>query len=118
MTRRVEEAQGLILTADLLPAETAVFAVAQHLGKIGAGGTVDRIIGDASLPEEAVPVARNALTSYFAAALMMPYDPFLVSCRETRYDIERIGRRFRTSFEQVCHRMTTLSRTPISSTFA
>lgn len=110
VTRRVEEAQGLILTADLLPAETAVFAVAQHLGRIGAGSTADRIIGDALLPEEAVPVAKNALTSYFAAALMMPYDAFLTTCRETRYDIERIGRRFRTSFEQVCHRMTTLQR--------
>lgn len=108
--RRVDATQGLILTADLLPAETAAFTVAQHLGRVGAGGTIDRILAEALLPEEAEPVARNALTSYFAAALMMPYDAFLTACRETRYDIERIGRRFRASFEQVCHRMTTLQR--------
>jgi len=108
--RRVDTAQGLILTADLLPAETAAFTVAQHLGRVGAGGTIDRILAEALLPEEAEPVARNALTSYFAAALMMPYDAFLTACRETRYDIERLGRRFRASFEQVCHRMTTMQR--------
>lgn len=108
--RRVDAAQGLILTAELLPAETAAFTVAQHLGRIGVGATIDRIVEQACLPAEAEPVARNALTSYFAAALMMPYDAFLAACKDTRYDIERIGRRFRTSFEQVCHRMTTLQR--------
>ena len=41
---------------------------------------------------------------------MMPYGPFLEGCRETRYDIERLCRRFKVSFEQVCHRMTTLQR--------
>ena len=40
----------------------------------------------------------------------MPYEAFRRACKETRYDIERIGRRFKASFEQVCHRMTTLQR--------
>ena len=110
MTRRVDAGRGEILTADTLTAETAAFTVAQHLGRLGAGETVERLIGEAGLPEEAEPVARNALTAYFAAALMMPYAPFLAACRETRYDVERIARRFRASFEQVCHRMTTLQR--------
>ncbi|MCO5091378.1 short-chain fatty acyl-CoA regulator family protein [Bosea sp. (in: a-proteobacteria)] len=109
-TRKVDADRGEILTADLLPAETAAFTVAQHLGRISAGSAIQQLIVAASLPEEAQPVARNALTAYFAAALMMPYEPFLQACKETRYDIERIGRRFRASFEQVCHRMTTLQR--------
>lgn len=50
------------------------------------------------------------LSAYFAAALIMPYEPFLRACREHRYDIDRIARRFGMSFEQVCHRMTTLQR--------
>jgi predicted transcriptional regulator len=50
------------------------------------------------------------LSAYFAAALVMPYGPFLKACRDNRYDIERLGRRFGASFEQVCHRMTTLQR--------
>ena len=44
----------------------------------------------------------------------MPYEPFFGACRDTRYDIERLGRRFRMSFEQVCHRMTTLQRPGLS----
>lgn len=110
ITRKVDIERGTILTADLLPAETAAFTVAQHLGRLAAGDAIKQLIAEALLPEEAEPVARNALTAYFAAALLMPYEPFLLACKETRYDIERIGRRFRASFEQVCHRMTTLQR--------
>jgi predicted transcriptional regulator len=40
----------------------------------------------------------------------MPYEPFLRAAREERYDVELLGHRFRTSFEQVCHRLTTLRR--------
>ncbi|MCO5090047.1 short-chain fatty acyl-CoA regulator family protein [Bosea sp. (in: a-proteobacteria)] len=110
MTRKVDADHGEILTTDLLPAETAAFTVSQHLGRLAAGNAIQQLIAEASLPEEAEPVARNALSAYFAAALMMPYEPFLQACKETRYDIERISRRFRASFEQVCHRMTTLQR--------
>jgi predicted transcriptional regulator len=40
----------------------------------------------------------------------MPYIPFLESCRSERYDIDLLAHRFRASFEQVSHRMTTLRR--------
>ena len=40
----------------------------------------------------------------------MPYRPFLEAARAERYDIELLGHRFRASFEQVCHRLTTLRR--------
>jgi predicted transcriptional regulator len=51
-----------------------------------------------------------ALANYFAGAVLMPYAPFLEACRQERYDIDVIGRRFRVGFEQVCHRFTTLRR--------
>jgi predicted transcriptional regulator len=51
-----------------------------------------------------------ALANYFAAAVLMPYGPFLKATLATRYDIELLTRRFQTSFEQVCHRLTTLRR--------
>ena len=53
---------------------------------------------------------RRALASYFAGALLMPYDEFLEAACALRYDIELLGRRFGVSFEQVCHRLTTLRR--------
>lgn len=55
-------------------------------------------------------LARRALQSYWAAALLMPYRPFARAAAELRYDIEALGARFAVSFEQVAHRLTTLQR--------
>ena len=50
------------------------------------------------------------LANYFSAALLMPYDDFVKMAKETRYDIDRLAARFEVSFEQVCHRLTTLQK--------
>lgn len=110
LARRHDVARREIVTADVLPPETALFAVAQQLGLLAAAVEIDAILEAGDLPADAPVLARNALASYFAGALVMPYAPFLAACLETRYDVERLERRFRTSFEQVCHRMTTLQR--------
>src|SRR3546814_19859531 len=55
-------------------------------------------------------LCRAHLASYFAAAVMMPYERFLQAAESLRYDVEILSRRFGASFEQVCHRLTTLHR--------
>lgn len=50
------------------------------------------------------------LANYFAAACLMPYQEFLSTAEATRYDIDRITARFAVSFEQACHRLTTMQR--------
>jgi len=50
------------------------------------------------------------LANYFAAALLMPYEMFLRTAESMGYDIDRISARFAVSFEQTCHRLTTLQR--------
>jgi predicted transcriptional regulator len=50
------------------------------------------------------------LANYFAAAFLMPYDAFLQTAESTAYDIDGISARFATSYEQTCHRLTTLQR--------
>lgn len=111
IARQMDQARRQILLSDLLLPETANFLLAQLVGQLGAEREINEIIAQADLPEGDAPaLARNVLSSYFAAALIMPYAPFLKACRDYRYDIERIGRRFGASFEQVCHRMTTLQR--------
>ncbi len=112
--RGVWRENGDIVTAELLPAESAVFAIAQHLGHLVCESEIERLLESSVLPAEASPIAREALAAYFAAALIMPYEPFYRACVDTRYDIERIGRTFKASFEQVCHRMTTLQRPGLS----
>ena len=48
------------------------------------------------------------LLNYVAAAIQMPYQPFLDLARLTGYDLNRLSAAFGVSFEQVCHRLTTL----------
>ena len=50
------------------------------------------------------------LANYFAAAYLMPYEPFLREAESMAYDIDRLAARFGVSFEQTCHRLTTLQR--------
>ncbi len=50
------------------------------------------------------------LANYFAGAVLMPYVDILAAARGTKYDVDRIAAAFSVSFEQVCHRLTTLQR--------
>lgn len=51
-----------------------------------------------------------SLTNTLAAAILMPYAAFQRMAEATGYDIARLQTRFAVSFEQVAHRLTTLSR--------
>ncbi len=53
---------------------------------------------------------RVTLANYFAGALMMPYGRFQEAAELVGYDVELLAARFGASFEQVAHRLTTLSR--------
>jgi len=111
IARRVSSDARILEISDILPPETAMFSIAHHLGLLAAQSQIEDIIAQSSLAEDDAPaLARNVLASYFAAALIMPYGPFLKACEQYRYDIERIARHFGASFEQVCHRMTTMQR--------
>lgn len=55
-------------------------------------------------------LARGALSSYFAAAMLFPYDEFLALAEARRYDIEALREHYAASFEQVAHRLVTLRR--------
>src|SRR5688572_32725617 len=41
---------------------------------------------------------------------MMPYQAFHAAAESLGYDVHVLGQRFNASFEQVCHRLTTLQR--------
>lgn len=60
--------------------------------------------------EDTGNLVRRALQSYWAAALLMPYDRFAKAAAEVRYDIEALSVRFSVSFEQAAHRLTSLQR--------
>ena len=111
IVRQFDQSRRQLLLSDLAPPETTRFLLAQQIGLLAAPREIDALIAAADLPEADAPaLARNVLSAYLASALVMPYAPFLKACRDYRYDIERLGHRFGTSFEQICHRMTTLQR--------
>jgi predicted transcriptional regulator/transcriptional regulator with XRE-family HTH domain len=104
------EAKKLVLS-ELLPTRTRTFQVAHQVGLLTQREVIDRLVNDGRLTTaESRALARVSLANYFAGAVLMPYGPFVDACREERYDLDVIGRRFKVGFEQVCHRVTTLRR--------
>jgi len=59
---------------------------------------------------QARAICRMAIANYFAGALLMPYTRFLEDAKRLRYDIARLSGLYGTSFEQVCHRLSTMQR--------
>lgn len=111
IARRLADDGRLLEVSNVLPPETALFQVAHQIGLLAADGEINTIMDQSNLPEQDAPtLARNTLASYFAAALIMPYTKFHRAAEDSRYDVDRLARHFGTSFEQVCHRMTTLQR--------
>jgi predicted transcriptional regulator/transcriptional regulator with XRE-family HTH domain len=109
--RRYDPARRVLTLSEALRRGSRNFQLAHQLGLLTQGAAFDRIIHDARLSSDASrAVARVALANYFAGAVLMPYHEFREAARGERYDIEVLGHRFRTSFEQVCHRLTTLRR--------
>lgn len=59
---------------------------------------------------EARAIARAALASYVAGAMVMPYGRFLQEAQAREHDIDLLSHIFNASFEQVAHRLVTLRR--------
>lgn len=109
--RRYDPERRVLLMSEVLAPRSRMFQVAHQLGLLTCGDIFDELQQDEILTtEESRKVSRVALANYYAAALLMPYERILEAAETERYDIELLGHRFRTSFEQVCHRLTTLRR--------
>lgn len=97
--------------AETLPAPSVRFRLAELLAGLECRDAVDAALAKAAFTSsEARERARRALVRYVAAAVLMPYDRIHAAAEETGYDIERLEQRFGASFEQVCHRLTSLQR--------
>ena len=103
---------GSVLTlAAASPPETRRFLVAHRLAALAFAETIARIVAAAPLAsDEARRLLRIGLANYAAGALVMPYAAFRAEAKAVRHDIDRLSRRFGVSFEQACHRLSTLQR--------
>ncbi|HHL42122.1 MAG TPA: XRE family transcriptional regulator [Hellea balneolensis] len=97
--------------SELLPQSGRRFRIAYQLALLEHGNLINTEIKKALLPSaEADALMRVSLGNYFAAATLMPYKRFLNAAKEYGYDVERLTRRFDTSYEQTAHRLTTMGR--------
>lgn len=109
--RRYDEQAKVLSLSEALRRGSRNFQVACQLGLLRESATLDRIASDPSLTtDESRALGRVTLANYFAGAVIMPYRPLLEAARQERYDLDLLGHRFRATFEQVCHRLTSLRR--------
>ena len=98
----------LRLCSALAPA-SLVFRVIRRIALLRHSALLESTLDQAGLSD--APVRRLGtlvLANYLAASVLMPYDEFLEAAEAQRYDVERLQIRFGVSFEQACHRLTSL----------
>lgn len=110
--RRYDADRRILHISEVLPPRSRRFQIAHQVCLLLLSAELDDIVTrDRELTtSEARSLCRVVLANYFASALLMPYEPFFDAARAERYDIELLAHRFGASFEQVCHRLTTLRR--------
>lgn len=110
LTRFDPSSRRLAVSA-VLPPDSRAFLLAHRLAVLEFGEEIQSVSEHSGL---ASPAARELLTlglaNYAAGALLMPYGRFREAAREVRHDIDRLRQRFGASFEQACHRLSTLQR--------
>ncbi|APT83897.1 acetate metabolism transcriptional regulator RamB [Corynebacterium aquilae] len=100
----------LSVATRLSPGQRA-FRMAAELAFLEAGDLIDAAVDDGELTSpESITLARRGVASYYAAALMLPYEQFHQSSESSRYDIEYLCQLFGVGYETICHRLSTLQR--------
>ncbi|SFR18227.1 helix-turn-helix domain-containing protein [Poseidonocella sedimentorum] len=109
--RIYDEKAATVYLSQALNTENRAFQLAHVLGLVHCEEIIDGLVESSGIQsEQALPRLRVELANYFAAAIMMPYAPFLEEAETAAYDIDRIAAAFGTSYEQVCQRLTTMQR--------
>jgi predicted transcriptional regulator/transcriptional regulator with XRE-family HTH domain len=111
VSRRYDQLTRRLDISEMLPSPSRLFQIAHQIAYLAHHDLLDRIVEQGALSSnEARALLRTALANYFAGAVLMPYRLFRDAAVGTRYNIEILKNRFGVSFEQVCHRLTTLRR--------
>lgn len=109
--RRYDPASRALLLSEMLPRESRGFQMAFQLALLETRDVLEAELANASPSSaEAASLIRVGLLNYVASALVMPYDPFLQAAQDLRHDMEAVSARFGVSFEQACHRLSSMQR--------
>ncbi|GAA3707810.1 short-chain fatty acyl-CoA regulator family protein [Sphingomonas cynarae] len=111
VVRRIDLHARQLQLSETLDAAGRTFAVAYQLAAIEMRGEIEAVARGAGFAERtAERLFRRHLSSYAAAAIVMPYARFLRACEASGYDLDLLGHRFGVGFEPLAHRLTTLQR--------
>ena len=109
--RRYEPETRTLTLSEQLPRESRGFHMAFQIILLEARDMVEALLTRiAPTSPEAASLIRIGLLNYAAAALLMPYTAFLEATRLLRHDMDALAARFCVSFEQACHRLSTLQK--------
>ena len=109
--REYDESRREILLSEALDQPNRTFQLVHMAGLLEQRSLLDALIQRSGIRDpRGVARLRVELANYFAAAVLMPYTAFLAEARASKYDFDHISTRFGVSFEQACHRATTLQR--------
>lgn len=111
MVRRYDHHRRRLILSERLDGAGRAFALAYQLALFEGEDILSALVARAAPPDtQTARLLKVSLANYLAAAQMMPYERFRDFCELTGYDMEVVRSRFGAGFEQVCHRLTTLSR--------
>lgn len=100
-----------VYLSEALDFQNRVFQLAHVLCLVELQDILDDLTAASGIgSERGVARCQVELANYFAAAFLMPYAEFRRTAEKTKYDVDRLAARFNCSYEQVCHRLTTLQR--------
>jgi predicted transcriptional regulator/DNA-binding XRE family transcriptional regulator len=109
--RRYDHHRKRLMLSEVLTGSGRSFALAYQLALMEHGELVDALVERAAPPNRPTRnLVKVSLVNYLAAATLTPYAAFHEAAEKLGYDIELMCARFGVSFEQACHRLTTLSR--------
>ena len=109
--RRLDRHRDAVLLDDALDGASSSFQLALQIAYLEMRKSFDALLKDGQFSgESGRRLARRALASYGAAAILMPYTAFARAVEAKRYDVEALARQFGASFEQTAHRLTTLQK--------
>jgi predicted transcriptional regulator/transcriptional regulator with XRE-family HTH domain len=109
--RQYDEARREVLLSEALDHPNRLFQLVHVAGLIENRAVLDDLLAQSGIDDpHGLARCRVELANYFAAAVLMPYGPFLAEALKSKYDFDHLATRFGVSFEQACHRATTLQR--------
>ncbi|MFZ4809601.1 MAG: helix-turn-helix domain-containing protein [Hyphomicrobiaceae bacterium] len=109
--RYYDERASVVLLSEALDHQNRTFQLAHVLCLVELPEVLSALTASIGLISEAgITRCHVELANYFAAAVLMPYAAFHAAAEHTKYDVDRLAAAFGVSFEQVCHRLTTLQR--------